>query len=197
VAHRAAAAVARAAEATPHVAPRVRAYVGLGANLGDAPATLRAAFAELDRLPGTRCSGASRLYRTPAWGVTDQPDFINAVAALDTTLAPQALLDALLAVERSFGRTRLADGSDRWGPRTLDLDILLHGDARIDAPGLHVPHPRLHERAFALVPLVELAPALVIPGVGPAAEALARLGETRIDALPGPLQAPPGAGATC
>lgn len=197
MAHRVAAAVARVAEPTSHVTPQVRAYVGLGANLGDAGATLRAAFVELDRLPGTRCAGASRLYRTPAWGVTDQPDFINAVAALDTTLAPQALLDALLAVERAFGRTRLADGSDRWGPRTLDLDILLYGDHRIDAPGLHVPHPRLHERAFALVPLLELAPTLVIPGVGPASEALARLGEMHIDALPGPAQPPPGAGATC
>ena len=196
--HRAAvAAAARAAEAALPVAARVRAYIGLGANLGDATATLRAAFGALDEVPGVRCTGTSRLYRTAAWGVTDQPDFINAVAEVETTLSPQALLDALLTVERAFGRTRLADGSDRWGPRTLDLDILLYGDARVDAPGLHVPHPRLHERAFALVPLLELAPTLEIPGVGLASAALARLGDTRIDVVAGPAEAPPGAGATC
>ena len=176
---------------------RVRAYIGLGANLGDAAATLRAAYAALDAVPGLHATACSRLYRTAAWGVTDQPDFINAVAEVETTLSPPALLDALLAVERAFGRTRLADGSDRWGPRTLDLDILLYGDRRVDAPGLHVPHPRLHERAFALVPLLELAPALEIPGVGPASTALARLGDTRIEVIAGPAPPPPGAGATC
>ena len=190
-------AAARAAEATFPVAARVRAWIGLGANLGDAAATLRAAFRALDDVPGMRCTSASRLYRTAAWGVTDQPDFINAVAEVETTLSPQALLDALLAVERAFGRTRLADGSDRWGPRTLDLDILLYGDARVDAPGLHVPHPRLHERAFALVPLLELAPTLVIPGVGLAREALARLGDTSVEVDAECGNAPPGAGATC
>ena len=149
----------------------VTAIVGLGGNEGDAIAALRAALVGLDLLPGTRLLRASPLYRTPAWGRTDQPDFINAAAALETTLAPRDLLDRLLAVERAFGRIRAADGSDRWGPRRLDLDILLYGDAVIDAPGLRVPHPHLHERAFALVPLLDVAPDAVIPGIGPARDA--------------------------
>ena len=147
------------------------AAIGLGANLGDAAATLREAIAELARLPRTELLRASRLYRTPAWGVTEQPDFINAVALVETTLSPRDLLDALLAIERSFGRTRL-DG-ERWGPRTLDLDLLLHGDATIDEPGLRVPHPHLHERAFALLPLVDVAPEALIPGRGTVRDALA------------------------
>ena len=149
----------------------VTAIVGLGGNEGDAIAVLRAALVGLDLLTGTRLLRASPLYRTPAWGRTDQPDFINAAAALETTLAPRELLDRLLAVERAFGRIRAADGSDRWGPRRLDLDILLYGDAVIDAPGLRVPHPHLHERAFALVPLLDVAPDAVIPGIGPARDA--------------------------
>ena len=103
-----------------------RAAIGLGANLGDAAATLREAIAALARLPATELLRASRLYRTPAWGRTEQPDFINAVALVETALPPRELLDALLVVERSFGRVRL-DG-ERWGPRTLDLDLLLYGD---------------------------------------------------------------------
>ena len=149
----------------------VTAIVGLGGTEGDAIAVLRAALVGLDLLPGTRLLRASPLYRTPAWGRTDQPDFVNAAAALETTLAPRELLDRLLAVERAFGRIRAADGSDRWGPRRLDLDILLYGDAVIDAPGLRVPHPHLHERAFALVPLLDVAPDAVIPGIGPARDA--------------------------
>lgn len=157
---------------TPPVAA-VTAIVGLGGNEGDAVATLRAALVGLDLLPGTRLVGASRLYLTPAWGKVDQPDFINAAAALETTLAPRELMDRLLSVERAFGRIRAEDGSDRWGPRRLDLDLLLYGDAIVDEPGLHVPHPHLHERAFALLPLVDVAPDAVIPGIGPAREALA------------------------
>ena len=150
----------------------VIACVGLGANLGDATATVRAAQQALGELPDTRLVAASRLYRTPAWGKVDQPDFINAAAALETALPPRALLDRLLSVERAFGRIRAADGSDRWGPRRLDLDLLLYGDAVVDEPGLCIPHPHLHERAFALLPLVDVAPDAVIPGVGPAREAL-------------------------
>lgn len=153
----------------------VTAIVGLGGNEGDAVAVLRAALVGLDLLPGTRLVRASRLYRTPAWGKTDQPDFINAAAALETTLAPRELLDRLLSVERAFGRIRAADGSDRWGPRRLDLDLLLYGDVVLDEPGLHLPHPHLHERAFALLPLVDVAPDAVIPGIGPARQALAAL----------------------
>ena len=160
---------------------RVVAFVGLGGNVGDAAAALRIAFAELDTLPETRVLRASKLYRTPAWGVEDQPDFVNAAAMLDTGLGARPLLDHLLEIERAHGRERSADG--RWGPRTLDLDLLLYGDAAIDEPGLRVPHPHLHERAFALLPLAEIAPETVIPGVGRAAEALARLPSTDIAVL--------------
>lgn len=169
--------------ASAHAAPPVRVYIGLGANLGDAPATLRAAAAALAAdaaLANVRCS---RLYRTPAWGRTDQPDFVNAVVVADTTLAPTALLDRLLDLERRFGRIRAPDGGDRWGPRSLDLDLLLHGDARLALPGLTVPHPHLHERAFVLVPLLELTPDLEIPGVGRAADALAGMDHGDIEAL--------------
>lgn len=144
----------------------VVAYVGLGANLGDAAGTLRAALGHLDALPSTRLDASSRRYRTPAWGLRDQPDFVNAVARLSTRLPAQNLLDGLLSIERAFGRRRAEDGSDRWGPRSLDLDLLLYGDARIDVPGLHVPHPYLHRRAFVLWPLREIAPESVVPGLG-------------------------------
>ena len=149
----------------------VRACIGLGGNVGDAAATLRAAFDALERLPGTHLLARSRFYRTPAWGNEAQPDFVNAAALLDTTLEPQALLDALLSVERAFGRER----RERWGPRTLDLDLLLYGDEVIDVPGLRVPHPHLHERAFVLRPLADIAPQANVPGRGRVAELLARV----------------------
>ena len=153
--------------------PRVLACIGLGANLGDATATVQAALQALDALPHTRLVKASRLYRTPAWGKTDQPAFVNAAAVLETELDARALLDAMLGIERDHGRERL-DGQ-RWGARTLDLDLLLYGDEVIDEPGLHVPHPHLHQRAFALVPLVEIAPDLVIPGHGRASDLVAAM----------------------
>lgn len=159
------------------------AFIGLGSNLGDSVATLRAALRALDALPDTRLVRASKLYRTPAWGVTEQPDFINAVAMLHTRRAPRRLLEDLLEIERHAGRQRLADGSDRWGPRTLDLDLLLYGETRIDEPGLHVPHPRLHERAFVLVPLAEIAPDACIPGVGTAAQALSRMAPAQVEGV--------------
>lgn len=161
----------------------VSAFVGLGSNLGDSIATLRGALQALDALPGTRLERASRLYRTAAWGVTDQPDFINAVAMLRTSRPPRQLLSDLLDVERRAGRNRRADGSDRWGPRTLDLDLLLYGDAVIDEPGLHVPHPRLHERAFVLVPLAEIAPDLSIPRIGLVRQALARMAPAEVEGV--------------
>jgi 2-amino-4-hydroxy-6-hydroxymethyldihydropteridine diphosphokinase len=161
----------------------VLACVGLGSNLGDSAATVRDAFLALEALPLTRVRRTSRLYRSPAWGVTAQPDFINAAALLHTSLAPQALLAAMLQIERQAGRDRRADGSDRWGPRTLDLDLLLYGDQVIDEPGLCVPHPHLHRRAFALVPLLEVAPGASIPGVGSAREALAAIASDDIQAL--------------
>ena len=163
--------------------PESPAFIGLGGNLGDATATLKAALRALDALPDTRVARASKLYRTAAWGVTDQPDFINAVALLYTRRAPRRLLEDLLDIERHAGRHRLDDGSDRWGPRTLDLDLLLYADARIDEPGLHVPHPRLHERAFVLVPLAEIAPDASIPGIGTAAQALARMAPAQVEGV--------------
>ncbi len=148
----------------------VVAAIGLGGNLGNVAATLRAAFDALDTLPGTRLLQASRLYRTPAWGKVEQPDFLNAVGLLETSLPAAALLAALLGIERDYGRDR--DHGERWGPRTLDLDLLLYGDAVIDGPGLTIPHPYLHERAFALLPLLEIAPDALIPGRGRAADLL-------------------------
>jgi 2-amino-4-hydroxy-6-hydroxymethyldihydropteridine diphosphokinase len=159
----------------------VTACIGLGANLGDAVATLRAAFDALGQLPGTTLVAASPLYLTAAWGVEAQPDFINAAARVDTTLDAPALLAAMLEIERRFGRDRSRER--RWGPRTLDLDLLLYGEAVIDLPGLQVPHPRLHERAFALVPLADVAPELRIAGHGTVREAAFRLGHDAIRAL--------------
>ncbi len=159
----------------------VVAFVGLGGNLGDAAATLHHALRALDRLPFTRLQRSSRLFRTPAWGMQQQPDFINGVAMLQTELDPSALLDALLLTEREFGRAR--EAAPRWGPRTLDLDLLLYADAVVDMPGLRVPHPHLHERAFALVPLLELAPDILIPGRGRAQDALRGLEVADIEPL--------------
>ncbi|MCC7635923.1 2-amino-4-hydroxy-6-hydroxymethyldihydropteridine diphosphokinase [Stenotrophomonas rhizophila] len=149
------------------------ACIGLGANLGDAAQTLRAAFAALAQLPGSRLQSQSQLYSTPAWGNPDQPAFVNAAAVLDTTLPAPELLEALLEIERRFGRVR--DPAAQWGPRTLDLDLLLYGEAVIDLPQLQVPHPYLHERAFALLPLAEIAPEAVIPGHGRVRDAVMRV----------------------
>jgi 2-amino-4-hydroxy-6-hydroxymethyldihydropteridine diphosphokinase len=159
----------------------VQACIGLGANLGDAADTLKQAVDALSRREGVLVRAVSRFYRTPAWGREDQPDFINAVALLDTSLAPRPLLELLLAVEAEFGRHRV-DG-ERWGPRTLDLDLLLYGDAVIDAPGLRVPHPHLHERAFALVPLLDVLPEAHIPGYGAARDAVSVLEMSNIHPL--------------
>jgi 2-amino-4-hydroxy-6-hydroxymethyldihydropteridine diphosphokinase len=164
--------------------PGVLAWVGLGGNQGDVQRTLDRAIERLDTLPGTRVDGVSSRYRSPAWGPVAQPDFVNAVCGLHTTLAAAELMHALLAVEREFGRDREAPGALRWGPRTLDLDLLLYGDRIIDEPGLSVPHPRLHERAFVLVPLAELAPGLVVPGRGPVHGLLAGLDTEAVQALP-------------
>ena len=143
-----------------------RAYVGLGANVGDREASIAAAVA---RLPGV--VAVSRLVETDPVGVVDQPPFLNGAAELETRLSPRELLDTLLAIERELGRER----RERWGPRTIDLDLLVYGEERVDEPGLTVPHPRLHERRFALEPLAELAPGLVIPGRGAVADILAGL----------------------
>jgi 2-amino-4-hydroxy-6-hydroxymethyldihydropteridine diphosphokinase len=147
-----------------------RAYVGLGANLGDREGALRAALAALDATEGIEVVAVSTLRETDPVDYLDQPRFLNGAAALDTTLAPRELLDALLEVERSLGRTR---EGPRFGPRTIDLDLLLYGDEQVAEPGLQVPHPRLHERMFVLEPLFELAPGLVVPGKGALSEILA------------------------
>lgn len=147
------------------------AYVALGSNLGDSRATLAGATEALADLPGSRLVGASRIYRTPPWGRRDQPDFLNAVVCLRTSLSPHDLLDALMAIERRFGRTR--DG-ERWGPRTLDLDLLHVDGVVLDQPRLTLPHPRIGERAFVLLPLADLAPELELPGQGRVTELLQR-----------------------
>jgi len=137
-----------------------RAFIGLGGNLGDPRASMRAALPRIDEDPDTEAVRVSALYRTPPWGKPDQPDFLNAVAEVCTRLAPRALLDLCLAAEAALHRVR----RERWGPRSIDLDILLYGDREIDEEGLTVPHPRMLERAFVLVPLHEIAPNLVIRG---------------------------------
>jgi 2-amino-4-hydroxy-6-hydroxymethyldihydropteridine diphosphokinase len=149
-------------------------YVGLGATLDDPPAQIDAAIAALEALPGTRVVARSPLYASPAWGPVPQPAFVTAVVELESVLAPHELLDAMLAIERNLGRDRHA-GAIRYGPRRIDLDLLVHGKDPVDAPGLHVPHPLLAERAFVLVPLAAIAPDLEVPGHGRVHELLARL----------------------
>ncbi|MBS0461989.1 MAG: 2-amino-4-hydroxy-6-hydroxymethyldihydropteridine diphosphokinase [Proteobacteria bacterium] len=159
----------------------VVACIGLGGNLGDVPAAIARAIDALDRLPQTQVRCRSRLYRTPAWGLTAQPDFINAAAVLETTLAAPVLLEHLLDIERHAGRVR--DAALRWGPRTLDLDLLLYGEAVIAQDGLHVPHPHLHERAFVLVPLAQIAPDVMVPGRGVVRDLLAGVDAREIVAI--------------
>lgn len=151
----------------------IEACIGLGANVGHPIAAIQTAITDLQALPLTTMVSASHLYRTPAWGRLDQPDFINAAALLRTELGPKELLLHLLDIERKAGRSRSGEiASKHWGPRVLDLDLLLYGDARINEPGLRVPHPRLHERAFALVPLAEIAPNASFPNFGTVSDAL-------------------------
>ena len=142
------------------------AYVGLGANLGDRESAIRAAAAAL---PASRLS---TIRETEPWGYADQPPFLNAVAEVETALPPRAFLERLLEIERSLGRRR--EGR-RWGPRTIDLDLLLYGNESVEEPGLTVPHPRLAERTFVLEPLAELSPSLFVPGKGTVQALLAEL----------------------
>lgn len=144
----------------------VRAYVGLGSNLAEPREQLESALVALAALPDTRVVRVSSFYRTAPVGYAGQPDFINAVVAIETCLGPRALLDALLAIEQRHGRVRAIPN----GPRTLDLDLLIHGANRTAEPGLTLPHPRMHERAFVMVPLAEIAPDLPMPGHGTAAD---------------------------
>jgi len=159
----------------------VIAYVGLGSNLGgtlrEPRAQILAALQELGRLPRTRLAARSSLYRSAPLGHAAQPDFLNAVARLETGLAAEALLGELQAIEQRHGRERPFPDA----PRTLDLDLLLYGDAPIASPRLTVPHPRMHERAFVLAPLLELEPEAVIPGRGRAAQLLAACAAQRVE----------------
>lgn len=148
-----------------------RAAVALGSNLEDPEAQVSRGFDDLAAIAGTEVVARSRLYRTAPVGYVDQPDFVNACALVETRLAPRALLDALLAIEKRHGRVREIPS----GPRTLDLDIILYGDRVIDEPGLKVPHPRAHERAFVLKPLLDVWPDAVIPGKGKVKELDSRL----------------------
>lgn len=156
----------------------MRAYVGLGANLGNARVTLETALCEIAQLQRTRLVARSSLYRTAPVDASG-PEFVNAVVELDTTLAPGELLGALHAIERAYGRER----PFRNAPRTLDLDVLLYGDRIITAGALLIPHPRLHERAFVLVPLAQIGPDVTIPGRGRVADLLPAVAHQRIEML--------------
>jgi 2-amino-4-hydroxy-6-hydroxymethyldihydropteridine diphosphokinase len=145
------------------------AWIGVGSNLGDPAANVRGAITALGQQAHCRVQSQSSLYRTAPIGFDDQPDYVNAVVHIETALGPHLLLENLLALEKLFGRVR----SHQNAPRTLDLDLLLYVDRIINQPGLQVPHPRMHERAFVLLPLAEIAPDIAIPGHGALKDLLA------------------------
>jgi 2-amino-4-hydroxy-6-hydroxymethyldihydropteridine diphosphokinase len=149
-----------------------RAFVGIGANLGDREQTIRCAVKLLAGEPAVELFASSRLRETEPWGPVSQPRYLNGAVELTTDLEPRELLDVLLRIETELGRVR--DG-ERWGPRTIDLDLILYEDRVVDEPGLHLPHPRLHERAFVLEPLCDLDPELEVPGWGSVSGLLAAL----------------------
>lgn len=155
-----------------------RVFIGLGSNLGDSPSLLRKAGKRIGGLPQTRCLQGSGFYRSPAWGGIAQPDYINAVLEIETILQPPELLARLLAIEREHGRNR--QNEQRWGPRALDCDILLYGERRLQSAELTVPHPRMAERAFVLLPLAEIAPDLVLPGAGALSSLIQHLHDTTL-----------------
>ena len=172
------------------------AYVGLGANLDDPVRQLRKALSALSARPSCRLLRSSSLYRTPPLGPPGQPAYVNGVALLETDLTPLDLLDALQGIERSQGRRR---GGDRWGPRPLDLDLLLFGSRILAGARLRLPHPQIHRRAFVLVPLAEIAPAdLHVPGAGVLRDLLRDCDREGITLVPGsaPWQTAPQNGAT-
>lgn len=162
--------------------PHVRAYIGLGSNLAVPLRQVRQAIAELAQLPASRLVAVSRIYRSRPMGPADQPDYINAVAAIETRLLPLKLLDSLQAIEKAHGRVR---GAVQWGPRTLDLDLLLYGDEIIAEARLTVPHPGMAERNFVLQPLADIAPSLQLPD-GRELKALSRaLGDDALEVVEG------------
>lgn len=174
----------RSARVTSHES-RVTAFVGLGSNLDDPPAHIHRALERLAALPGTRLVRRSSLYRNPPAGDPDQPDFVNAVAKIETRLEARELLEQLLAIERVHGRVREVPG----GPRTLDLDLLLYGGRTLREPALTVPHPRMLDRAFVMIPLAEIAPDAVVPGGGRVADLVRKVDASGMIKLP---EAPPG-----
>jgi 2-amino-4-hydroxy-6-hydroxymethyldihydropteridine diphosphokinase len=153
--------------------PWIPAYIGLGSNLDDPARQVRAALALLGELPDSRVVATSALYSNPPMGPQDQPDFVNAVAGLLTRQEPEALLRSLQALETRLGRVRNA--GDRWGPRIIDLDLLVYGSLQRSVPGLNLPHPGIFERNFVLLPLCDIAPALQVPGQGVVAAMAAKL----------------------
>ncbi len=155
------------------------AYVGLGSNLDDPIAQINHAFELLDKIEDTRLIARSSLFRSAPFGSIAQPDFINAVACLESGLEPKALLNELHGIERSSGRKR----GIRWGPRTLDLDLLVFEDQEIDQPGITLPHPGIGERNFVLLPLMEIAAELVIPGLGCISDIAVDQSEPRISRI--------------
>lgn len=159
--------------------PEERVYLSLGGNLGDPAKSMGAALRLLDADARVSVIGVSSLYRTPPWGKLDQPDFLNAAAELSTSLEPHGLLDLCLEIERQLKRVR----EERWGPRLVDLDILTFGERTIHDAGLDVPHPRMLDRAFVLVPLAEIAPDLVV-GQTTLAQRLAQIDNSGIEKLP-------------
>jgi len=163
-----------------------RAVLSLGANLADKREAIAEAVGRIDALPRTRILARSRDYRTPPWGKTDQDWFVNSALIIDTDLEPSRLMSALLDIEARMGRRR----TELWGPRRIDIDIITYGDERVDSPHLHIPHPRALQRAFVLVPLVEIAPETRIGSVS-LDEALARLDRAGIEALDDPIEEPP------
>jgi len=156
------------------------AYIALGSNLANPVEQVRKGLRALDALETTRLMAASPLYRSAAVGYTDQPDFINAVACVETALAPRVLLEALLGMERMQGRVR----SFANAPRILDLDIVLYGELSLHEPGLTIPHPRLHQRAFVVVPLADIAPDARVPGLGSVRELLQGVDVASVERVP-------------
>ncbi len=159
---------------------RQRCFIGLGSNIGDGPAVIEQALVALAKVSAVELIQRSSLYRSAAWGRTDQADFTNAVAEIKTTLTAADLLQTLLQIETELGRTR---DTGHWGPRLIDLDLLSYANEQINSENLIVPHPRMHLRAFVLIPLLELQPEFEIPGLGSAQEWLAKLQDQSVNRI--------------